>query len=165
MFLYVVAWGWSEGITAVQGFGMGDLTEVGKSLIALLHYWWVFYIPFGNQSEPFLELQRAQGKNAAGCLSTIYHGKGRFHPTERLMDIGSDVLQGLMDVTNPALLNSMDAIHSQQLTHSENCSTLTTSELPSELQTDVIVLGQYLALTGQWDAHGWLNNSRWWWWL
>lgn len=79
MFLYVVAWGWSEGITAVQGFGMGDLTEVGKSLIAFLHYWWVFYIPFGNQSEPFFfELQRAQGKNAAGCLSTIYHGKGRF---------------------------------------------------------------------------------------
>lgn len=70
-------------------------------------------------------------------------------------------LQGLMDVTNPALLNSMDAIHSRQLTHNENCSTLTTFELPSEPQTDVIVLGQYLALTGQRDARGWLTNSRW----
>lgn len=95
------------------------------------------------------------------------------HPTERRMNIGSDVLQGWMDVLlyitgshmPYALLNNMTCTlccivfgcHSFPV---PDCCALTMFELHSELQTAAKVTGQYLALTSQQDVHSWLTNSR-----
>ncbi len=71
-------WVWGEGVAAVQGFGMGGLTEAGKSLITFLHYWWVFFTPLLIKVTLFLDLQIVQGKSAWGCLPTMCHGMGSF---------------------------------------------------------------------------------------
>lgn len=89
--LHVVARGWGEGIAAVQGSGMGDLTEVGEvinwSFTLLMS---VSFIPLGNQREPVCGITESTEKECQGLFIHNMQRQGEvFHPTERLMAIRS----------------------------------------------------------------------------
>lgn len=138
----------------MQGFGMGDLTDVGKSLTAFLHYWWGFFF-FCNQSNPVFGLTGSRGKECQGLFIHNLSGRGKLliqpngewilgqmHCRARWMSCyTSQVDTCLVDCTLRCIAcgcHSFPALDSQW----NNCSP-TLYELPSELQTATKVIGQY----------------------
>lgn len=115
----------SWGTAARRGFGMGDLTDVGKSLIAFLHYWWMFYFHLCNQRLCFLSLtlipttQPPLGLSgeAATDPQFIETLKVFLKQTKQLVDIWLDMRQALDEkygsclATCPTLTDYMSVSH------------------------------------------------------
>lgn len=86
------------GLQQCRGFVMGDLTEVGKSLITFLHYWWVLLSPHGNEWLCFWPNRKKRRREPEAVYLQRAMAGEAMHPAERRMDIGLGALQGCTHV-------------------------------------------------------------------